>query len=453
MVSADSAGAADTTDPAATDASAISAARSGPAPGPGPSPAYEAARDPEAAKLSPGEPGHTRMRLALFAAGLATFALLYSTQAMLPEVSRALNAAPDQASWTVSGATVGLAVAVLPLAALSERFGRRRMLTVSMATAVVLALAMPFADELGTLIALRTAQGAAVAGVPASAMAFLADEVRSRHLVGAVGLFVAGNSVGGMSGRILTGWVTEGWGWRAGLGSVAVAALLCTAAYVLLAPRARNFRPAELNPRAVARTVGGHLRNPLLLRLYATGLLFMVVFGAVYTVIGYRLAARPFELSQGLIGSIFVIYLAGTAVSATAGRLNSRLGHHGTLYLGIGLVVAGLLVSTVDSLAAIVAGLVLITAGFFAGHSVASGAVSRTATEGRAQASALYQMAYYTGSSLGGALGAVAFAAGGWAATVALTLGAMVCAAGVTAYAARRSVRAAAAVAPEARRA
>ncbi|GAA2074596.1 MFS transporter [Streptomyces albiaxialis] len=379
------------------------------------------------------------MRLALFAAGLSTFALLYSTQAMLPEISHDLGAAPDQASWTVSGATIGLAVAVLPLAALSERFGRRRMLTLSMAVAVTLALLIPFAPDLSTLIALRTLQGAAVAGVPASAMAFLADEVKARHLVGAVGLFVAGNSVGGMSGRILTGWITEAWGWRAGLGSVALTSLLCAVAFRLLVPPARHFTPASLRPREVAGTVRRHLGNPLLLRLYAIGLLFMVVFGAVYTVIGYRLVAEPFGLSQGLVGSIFVIYLVGTVASATAGRLNARLGRRGTLYLGIGTASAGLLLSLADSLAAIVLGLVLITAGFFAGHAVASGSVSRTATEGAAQASALYQMAYYIGSSLGGALGALAFAAGGWAATVALGLAAMTLAGGVTLYATRQA--------------
>ena len=184
-----------------------------------------AGTDTDATKLSPGDPGHRRMRLALFAAGLATFALLYSTQALLPEISRDLHADPGTASWTVSGATIGLAVAVLPLAALSERFGRRRMLTVSMAVAVALAVAMPFAPDLGTLIALRTLQGAAVAGVPASAMAFLADEVRARHLVGATGLFVAGNSMGGMSGRILTRLGHRGLGLARRTGSVALASL------------------------------------------------------------------------------------------------------------------------------------------------------------------------------------------------------------------------------------
>ncbi|MGH3311775.1 MAG: MFS transporter [Streptomyces sp.] len=393
----------------------------------------------ETTKLSPGDPGHRRMRLALFAAGLATFALLYSTQALLPEISRDLHADPALASWTVSGATIGLALAVLPLAALSERFGRRRMLSVSMAVAVALALAVPLAPDLGTLIALRTAQGAAIAGVPASAMAFLAEEVRGRYLVAATGLFVAGNSVGGMSGRILSGWIAEAWGWRAGLLAVAVTSLLCAVAFQLLVPKARHFRATRLNGRCLARTVAAHLRNPLLVRLYAIGLLFMIVFGAVYTVLGYRLVAEPFGLSQGLAGSLFVIYLVGTATSATAGRLNARLGRRGTLYLGIGTASTGLLLSLADNLVAIVLGLVLITAGFFAGHTVASGAVSHTATEGRAQASALYQMAYYIGSSIGGALGAAAFGTAGWAATVMLGLGAMALAGGVTLYATRQA--------------
>ncbi|AXK37732.1 MFS transporter [Streptomyces armeniacus] len=397
--------------------------------------------DTESTKLRPGQAGYRRMSLALFAAGLAAFGLLYATQALLPTISADLGVTADQASWTVSGATIGLAVAVLPLSALSERFGRRRMMAVSLTVAVALALLLPFAPSLGWLIALRVAQGAAIAGIPASAMAFLSEEVRAKALVGAVGLFVAGNSIGGMSGRILTGWVTQAWGWRAALAAVGMTSLLCAVAFCVLAPRARHFTPQAANPRALARTVRGHLANSLLLRLYAIGLLFMTVFGAVYTVIGYRLVGDSFGLSQGLAGSVFVIYLVGTASSAAAGRLTARLGRRGALYLAIGTATTGLLLSLAASLAAVIAGLVLITAGFFAGHVVASGAVSRTATTGRAQAAALYQMSYYLGSSLGGAVGALAYRTAGWGATAVFALGALGLAACVTLYATRRAAR------------
>ncbi|MFE5796785.1 MFS transporter [Streptomyces sp. NPDC056503] len=385
-------------------------------------------------RLAPGAPGHRRMSLALFAAGLAAFALLYSTQALLPAISAEFGATASAASWTVSAATGALALCVLPLSALSERFGRRTMMTASLAVAVGVSLLVPFAPSLEVLVALRALQGAALAGLPASAMAYLAEEVRPRALIGTIGLFVAGNSIGGMSGRIVTGWVAQLWGWRAGLAAVGLTSLLCAIAFRALLPKARHFTPGTLDPRALAATVKGHLADPLLLRLYGIGALFMTVFGAVYTVIGYRLAEAPFSLPQGVVGSIFLVYLVGTVSSAAAGKLVGRLGRRGALYLAVSTTTAGLLLSLSDSLAAVLAGLVLITAGFFAGHAVASSSVSRTAKTGRAQASALYQSAYYLGSSAGGTLGAIAFHTGGWAGTVGIGLVAVLGVVSITLY-------------------
>ncbi|MFJ7325543.1 MFS transporter [Streptomyces cyaneofuscatus] len=388
-------------------------------------------------RLEPGRPGYRKMSFALFAAGVAAFALLYSTQALLPAISASYGVSAGQASWTVSAATGALALCVLPLSALSERFGRRQMMTASLTVAVLVGMLVPFAPSIGWLIALRAIQGAALAGLPASAMAYLAEEVRPKALVAAIGLFVAGNSIGGMSGRILTGWVAQAWGWRAALAAVGLLAVACAVAFHFLIPKARNFTPGTLNPKALAKTVATHLGNPLLVRLYAIGALFMTVFGAVYTVIGFRLVEEPFSLPQGIVGSIFLVYLVGTVSSAAAGRLVARLGRRGALYLAVSTTTAGLLLSLSESLAAVLLGLVLITAGFFAGHAVASSSVSRTATTGRAQASALYQSAYYLGSSAGGTLGAVAFHAGGWAATVALGLLAVLGVVSITLYGTR----------------
>jgi YNFM family putative membrane transporter len=374
------------------------------------------------------------MSFALFAAGMATFALLYSTQALLPAVSADFGVTASAASWTVSAATGALALCVLPMSALSERYGRTAVMNASLAVAVVVGLLVPFAPNVEWLVALRAVQGAALAGLPASAMAFLAEEVRPKALVGAIGLFVAGNSIGGMSGRILTGWVAQAFGWRVALAAVGVMALACALVFRALLPKARHFTPGTLAPRTIARTVRGHLADPLLLRLYAIGALFMTVFGAVYTVIGYRLVAEPFGLPQGVIGSIFLVYLVGTVSSAAAGQLVARLGRRGALYLAVTTTAAGLLLSLSDTLASVLLGLVLITAGFFAGHAVASSSVSRTAKTGRAQASALYQSAYYLGSSAGGTLGAVAFHTGGWGGTVLLGLLAVLGVVSITLY-------------------
>uniref|UniRef100_UPI000A3B2A24 MFS transporter n=2 Tax=Streptomyces TaxID=1883 RepID=UPI000A3B2A24 len=365
-------------------------------------------------RMAPGGPGYRRVSLALFLAGVATFALLYSTQALLPLISGEFGVPASAASWTVAAATGGLALFVLPMSALSERYGRRTVMTASLAVAVAVGLAVPFAPNLTTLVVLRAVQGAALAGLPASATAYLAEEVRPRALVTAIGLFVAGNSVGGMSGRVITGWVAQEWGWRVAVGVIGAVAVACAVAFRLLLPAPRHFTPGSLRPRVLARTVRDHLSNPLLRRLYAIGALFMTVFGGVYTVIGYRLTEAPFSLPQGIVGSIFLVYLVGTVSASTAGRLVDRLGRRGALYAAGATTASGLLLSLAGSLPLVLLGLVLITAGFFAGHAVASSAVSKTASVGRAQAAALYQSAYYIGSSAGSTVGAVAFHAGGW---------------------------------------
>jgi YNFM family putative membrane transporter len=394
----------------------------------------------QSSKLSPGDPGHRRALLALFAAGMATFVLLYSTQALLPAISAGLALTPAQASLTVSATTAALAVALLPMSALSERYGRTAVMTASVFSSSAIALAIPFAPNLTTLVALRAVQGVALAGLPATAMAYLAEEIHPKAVASAIGIYVAGNSIGGMSGRILTGVIAQAWGWRVALGAVGLMALASAIAFRLLVPAARHFRRGPINPAALWRTVTGHLGNPLLRRLYVIGLLFMSVFGAVYTVLGYRLAAEPFDLSQSALGLIFLVYLVGTAASAASGRLHARLGRRGALYIAVALTTAGLLVTLSNSLTAVIFGLILVTGGFFTGHSVASSSVSRTAITGRAQASALYLTAYYIGSSLGGTVGASAFHSAGWGGTVAVCLAALLGAAGITLYATRRAV-------------
>ncbi|WP_433890396.1 MFS transporter [Streptomyces sp. CA-111067] len=392
-----------------------------PAPGAGPAAADH--------RLRAGSHGYRRANLALFAAGLATFALLYSTQALLPAISTGLHLSPAQASLTVTATTAALAVTLLPASALSERYGRTPVMTASVFAASLLALAVPFAPNLAVLVALRALQGVALAGLPATAMAYLAEELHPSAVPSAIGLYVAGNSVGGMSSRVAGGALAQLLGWRAALLAVALTALACAAAFRVLVPPARNFTPGPLSPRALARTAAGHLGDARLRRLYVVGMLFMAVFGAVYTVLGYRLSGAPYRLSQGAVGAIFLVYLVGTGTSAASGALTARLGRRAAFAVALVLCAGGLLLTLAGSLAAILSGLVLVTGGFFIGHAVASGAVGRTALTGRAQASALYLTAYYIGNSLGGTLGAYAYRLDGWSATTAVALAALALAA------------------------
>lgn len=137
-------------------------------------------------------------------------------------------------------------------------------------------------------------------------------------------------------------------------------------------------------------------------------------FVTVYNFLGYRLIDEPFNLPVALAGLVFTLYLAGTVSSAAAGRMSDSWGRSRVLVVSIVVMIAGLGMSLPDWLPTVLFGILLFTAGFFAAHSVASGWVGTRATEHRAEASSLYLLGYYLGSSFVGALGGIAFAVAGW---------------------------------------
>jgi YNFM family putative membrane transporter len=365
-----------------------------------------------------GSPGLRRVNLALFAAGLTTFMSLYCTQALLPALSHVFGVSPATSSLLVSLATGTLALAVVPVSSLSERFGRTRVMLVSSVTAAALGLLMPLSPSFPALAAIRAVQGIALAGVPAVAMAYLADEVHPEALGGAMGRYIAGNTVGGLLGRLVPGFVTDLAGWRWALGVTALLSLLLTLVFWALLPRSRFFRRSAAGGGHLPR----HLADPGMRRLYLVGLVLMGAFVTVYNYLGYRLIAAPFGLPQSLAALVFVMYLAGTFSSPAAGSLADRIGRRPVMLGACLVTAAGLLLTLPNSLPVVGAGLLVMTAGFFAAHSVASGWVGRRASAGKAQASALYLFCYYLGSSVGGSAGGLAYEHGRWPATVAYAL-------------------------------
>jgi YNFM family putative membrane transporter len=281
------------------------------------------------------------------------------------------------------------------------------------------------------LLVLRAAKGIAIAGLPALAMAHLSEEVRHAAVGVAMGLYVAGNTVGGMSGRLLASAVGDAAGWRAGLAAVGCLALLCAAAFWFLLPPATAVPAAVSLPGSSPGHLRRHLRDPGIRRLCLTSFVLMGAFVTVYNFLGYRLLDEPFGLSPTAAGLVFLAYLAGTASAPTAGRLGDRFGRRPVLLGGVLLALGAALLTLSEVLAVVLVGLVLFTVGFFTAHTSASGMVGNRARTGRSHAAALYLLSYYAGSSLGGWVGGIAYERGQWPGMVAYVCGLLVVALGL----------------------
>ncbi|GAA1479719.1 MFS transporter [Gordonia sinesedis] len=350
----------------------------------------------------------------MFVAGLTTFAAMYCTQALLPELSDDFRVSPAMAALSVSVTTGAIALAIIPLGVASERFGRTRLMIASSIAFTVIGVLLPLSPTLGALLAGRAVQGIALAGVPAVAMAYLAEEIAPWALGEAMGRYVAGTTVGGLLGRVVPSAVLDVASWRWALAVLAAVTVVLTAYFVLRLPASRNFTPRAVALSSTAAQLAAHLRDRRLLALFGCAFVLMGGFVTAYNYLGYRLLSQPFGLSESVAGAVFLMYLAGTMSSALAGRWADRWGRGRIMSAAVVVAGIGLAITIPDMLVAVVAGMLLFTAGFFGAHSVASGWVGRLAVTGRAEASSLYLFAYYLGSSVLGAAGGLAFAAAGW---------------------------------------
>lgn len=378
-----------------------------------------------------GTPGYRRLVAAVWAAGVGSFTLLYAPQALLPVLSTSFDIPASTAALSVSVASGALALALIPMSSLAHRWGRTRVMTVALFVAAVLGLLAPLSPSFSVLLAVRALQGVAIAGLPALAMAHVSEEVHPSAVGAAMGLFIAGNTVGGLSGRLIASVVADFAGWRAGFAAVGVLAMACVVAFRLLLP-APAARPADPPAGLGLGLLWSHVRDPGIRALCGVSFVLMASFATVYNYLGYRLLAPPFGLSQTVVGLVFLIYLTGTAAAPLAGRLGDRVGRRMVLWATVLLGLGAMLLTLANSLWLLLPGLVLFTVSFFSAHTTASGWVGRRARTGGAQASALYLLTYYAGASIGGWFGGIVFERVGWPGVVGYVMALLLTALGLS---------------------
>lgn len=363
-----------------------------------------------------------RVTVALFSVGFATFALLYCMQPILPVLSQDFGISPAASSLSLSTATITLAMGLLVTGPLSDTLRRKNVMVTSLLLASSCTLVCVLMSSWHGVLLMRAMIGLSLSGVAAVAMSYLSEEIHPSALAFAMGLYISGNAIGGMSGRLLTGVLTDYFSWRIAVATMGILALLAALAFWRLLPDSRHFRPGSLKPKTLLLNMRVHWRDAGLPLLFLQGGLLMGSFITLFNYIGYRLSTAPYFLSQAVVGLLSVVYLTGSISSPKAGAMTSRYGRAPVMMGALLLMLAGLRLTAFSALLPVFMGLMLFAAGFFAAHAVASGWVGVRARRGRGQASSMYLFCYYLGSSLAGTLGGIFWSGYGWAG-VALFIG------------------------------
>lgn len=350
-------------------------------------------------------------------AAIGAFIELYATQALLPLLAREFSATPAEVSRTVSASTFAVALIAPFTGAFADRIGRKRIIVTAMFLLVVPTAMAGFAQTLGALVFWRFVQGLLLPPIFAVTVAYIGEEFPA-EATAMTGIYVAASGIGGFLSRFLSGILAEHYGWHASFFGLAVVTLACAVGCALLLPRERRFRRSS-GVLAGIGFMAAHLRNAQLLATFAVGFGVLFSFVGVFTYINFVLAAPPFSLSTAALGTIFVVYLVGVALTPFTGPLVARLGRRGLVAAASGVWIAGLALTLIPSLAMILLGLAVSVSCGFLCQSCATSYVAVTARHGRSSAVGLYVAVYYIGGGAGAVVPGYAWSLAGWPGVIA----------------------------------
>lgn len=359
-------------------------------------------------------PQYRKVTFALAFGSFLVFCNLYLFQPMLPYMAKHFAVSETQINWVFAAATLALSVSLVPWAISSEAIGRRRVMLLGLFAMPLIGALMLISSEFWVLVLARALMGVALAAFASVAVAYMVEELSPQAFSKAIGGYIAANSLGGISGRIVGGLLTDAMGWQQAVMAMSAFTLAGAVIVLFCLPVQAHFKPQRGMFFHHNRALVKHLSNRTLWLAMLIGGTNFALFVNLYSVMGFRLVAEPYNMPIGLASLIFLCYLAGTLSSKLTANWSRRYAPIPGMVLGALLSMSGMLIAMIESIPFMMLGLMLISFGAFFTHTLAYAWVSQKATQAKATATALYLVHYYVGGSLGGFFLLYCWQHGGW---------------------------------------
>lgn len=361
-----------------------------------------------------GTQEYRRVNTTLALGSFVVFCNLYLFQPMLPHLAQHFSVTETQINWVFAATTLILSVSLVPWAVASEAIGRKYVMVLGLLAMPIISIGMLMFSSLLGLVLMRAMMGIAIAAFASVAVAYMAEELSPQAFGQAIGGYIAANSLGGISGRIIGGILTDAFGWERAVVCMAIVTMIGALLVMLLLPKQIHFSPQRGMLRYHNRAVMKHFANKTIMLAMLIGGLNFALFVNLYSVMGFRLVEAPHLLPIGLASLIFLCYLPGTISSKLTAIWTRRYQAISGIIVGTSISLVGMLIAYFDTIPFMIVGLCLISFGAFFTHTLAYSWVSQKATFAKATATALYLVHYYVGGSLGGFLLIYCWQHGGW---------------------------------------
>ena len=352
--------------------------------------------------------------LSLFLAGFAIFSSLYCVQPMMPFLVQSFAVTPTQSSFPLSFSTIALALGLIFAGLISDRYGRKSIMVVSLFSASTLLLLSSLLPIWSVFLATRMLIGLAVSGVASVAMTYIGEEIAAKDVGFAMGLYISGTAIGGMGGRLIAGVLLDFSTWQVATMLIALINMAIAVVFYLALPASQHFKPSPISVFQLKSSFKNNLADPKLRLLFAQGFILMGCFVSIYNYMSFHLLEEPYRLSQTWIGLISITYLSGIYSAPRAAAWSRKLGRPKVLLAMLLCMLLGVWIMQIASVVMVLIGLLIFTFSFFAAHSTSSSWVSVQSLQYRAVGSSLYLFCYYLGSSALGSASGLVWESFGW---------------------------------------
>jgi predicted MFS family arabinose efflux permease len=345
--------------------------------------------------------------------GLAV-ANVYYAQPLLDEIANAFEISHALAGAIITFTQVGYALGLLLVVPLGDLLDRRRLVVGQLILTSLALTAVAFASGAWMLLAAMAIVGAlaVVAQILVAYAAVLAEPSQRGRAVGTV---TSGIVIGILLARVVSGTLSDLWGWRSVYIVSATATLVMAALLLRVLPAAP---PApQMSYMRLIGSVFTIFSEERLLRIRAIhALLIFAAIATLLTPVVLPLTAPPFYLSHTQVGLLGLAGAAGALGANFAGAMGDR--GHAQRATAVGLTV--MLASWVpisllsQSVWLLVIGVVTMDFGLQTVHVANQILIYRLRPEAQSRLAGAYMLFYSFGIGAGSIVSTLVYAWAGW---------------------------------------
>ena len=348
---------------------------------------------------------------------IVIFSVMYATQPLQPLLAKEFMITMTQSSLFTTVIMFWLGVAPIIYGYTLQSVSSKKMLLISLAILLITNTILGLSSSFEMFLFVRFAQGLVIPAILTSSMTILAN-IDKKNIQFNMSIYVASTVVGGLLGRVMSGFIATEFGWRGVFISLSIALFIA-----LFLVKSMDLDVDVKLTKATPRDLFLILKDRRFAIIYFIMFVVFFVFAGLLNLIPFRLKELFGDVSEATIGLLYFGYGSGIVVALFSRKIVKFFkGEVQTMLVGGFLYTLVTFLFTSKDMIAIFFVIFLFCIGMFAVHSVATGLANSMKKSQKGITSGMYLTFYYLGGTAGSVIPSMIYDKFGWNSLIAVFL-------------------------------